>query len=796
MVIFVKSIAMKYVQLLAAAIFGLWSAATAQTPATVTVKGKIVSSRTKEPVAAATISLIPAGGQGKPQSLTAEASGTFSAQVLPGVYQLKIEAVNCKELLLPATLISRDTLLNSIQLEENAKQLGNVTVVATKSDIELKTDKKVFNVGKDILSKGGNATDVLNNVPSVNVDPMGNISLRGNGNVRILINGKPSMLTTSDGIRQISAASIEKIEVITNPSSAYEAQGSAGIINIVLRKNSQYGFNASLQGSMGSPSNNSINANVSYKTKKVNIFSNIGYRYVKSFSNEDIYRQNRGGNESVLQQRNGYKASNGNTNFYIGGDYYINDKNTLTGSYYYARRDNKDTGRYNYNYFNKYGQMDSSITRSEDYREPQIFNELELNYVRTFKKPGRKWTTNLQYDFWNDDENQRIGQQKVHPGTGTALDMVTRDIESSDDIFIQSDYVTPVGKEGRLETGVRGDLRAIRSEYSASLNGVSQSEYDNKLFYDENIYGAYVQYGSKLKKLSYLLGVRAEFSNIKIADRKNTVDKEKNYINFFPTMHLQYSMKNELELQLSYSRRINRPRFWQLNSFAGLSDTRNLRVGNPDLDPMYTNSFELGVLKKAGKLTINPGVYYQYSTGYFDFIQQQTPDGYFISTPLNLGTEKRFGAELSTIYNPFKWWRLSMDINFYQFSQDGAYQGKTYEVSDKTWFGTIRSGIKFPKVVSVDLSFNYRARNKNVQAVTRPQYRANLALSKDFFQDKLSLILAINNLLNSQESRQTVDAPGYYFDDFFKRQGPQLMCTVVYRFNRKKGQADRMPREK
>lgn len=778
------------------AFFGFSIHAAGQTTTTVTLKGKISAAKTKEPVTAATVSLTTKDAPGAAQTFLSDATGAFVVQVKPGTYQLKIEAVNFKQVLLPVLVITGDTTLNPTFLEENAKQLANVTVVAAKSDIELKTEKKVFNVGKDILSKGGNATDVLNNVPSVNVDPMGNISLRGNGNVRILINGKPSMLTTNDGIRQISAASIEKVEVITNPSSAYEAQGSAGIINIVLKKNTQYGFNASLQASAGSPINNSVNANLSYKTKKVNLFSNIGYRYVKSFSEDNLFRQNRGGDESVLKQRNGYKNSNANTNFYFGGDYYINDKNTLTGSYYYNRRDNKDTARYNYNYFDKEGHPDSSITRFEDYREPQVFHEIELNYVRTFKKPGRKWTANLQYDFWNDDENQRISQQKIHPGSGASLDMVTRDIESSDDIFIQSDYATPVGKEGRLETGIRGALRAIRSEYSASLDGVQLPEYDNKLFYDENIYGAYVQYGNKLKKLSYLLGVRSEFSNIKIADRNKTVDKEKNYINFFPTVHLQYSMKNNLELQLSYSRRINRPRFWQLNSFAGLSDTRNLRVGNPDLDPMYTNSFELGLLKKTGKLTINPGLYYQYSTGYFDFIQKQTPDGYFISTPLNLGTEKRFGAELSTIYNPFKWWRLSMDFNFYQFSQDGAYEGKKYEVSDKTWFTTVRSGIRFPKVVSVDISFNYRARNKNVQSITRPQYRANIGVSRDFFQDKMSVVLAVNNLLNSQESRQITDAPGYYFDSHFKRQGPQFMATVVYRFNRKKGQADRLPTEK
>lgn len=793
--IFVKSIAMKNFSLLFIIIFSFLIKTTGQSILPVNVQGKIISNPSKEPIVGATIILSSKETVYQKKTVFSDSKGEFLVKVPPASYELRIEGVNIEPYILNNFVVTTDTTLTTISLKQNVKQLSNVNVVAAKSDIELKAEKKVFNVGKDILSKGGNATDVLNNVPSVNVDPMGNISLRGNANVRILINGKPSMLTTPEGIRQIQAASIDKIEVITNPSSAYEAQGSAGIINIILKKNSQYGFNASLQGSIGSPVNNGVNANMSYKTKKVNLFSNIGYRYTKYFNIEEIYRVNKTGDGSELSQKIENKDAAGNVNLYVGMDYYINDKNTLTGSYYYARRDNEDTTRYQYNYFNKTGSSDSSITRFEDYWEPQIFNEIELNYVRTFKKPGRKWTTSLQYAFWNDDENQQITQNKLGNGNTGNLHLVSRDIESSDDIFIQSDYINPIGKDGRLEAGIRGDLRSIRSEYNAAMDGVSLPQYENKLFYDENIYGAYVQYGNKLKKLNYLLGIRSEFSNIIISDRKKTINKEKNYINFFPTVHLQYSMEKNYELQLSYSRRINRPRFWQLNSFAGLSDTRNLRVGNPDLNPMYTNVVELGLLKKTGKVTINPSVYYQYSTDYFDFIRKQNTDGTFLNTPVNLAIEKRFGTELAVIYNPFTWWRFSMDFNFYQFSQKGEYEGENYSVSDKTWFTTIRSSFRFPKVVNTDISFNYRARNKDVQSVTSSQYRANIGLSKDVLGERMSLVFAANNIFDSQESIEITETPEYYFNSYFKRLGRQFTFTVVYRFNRKKSQADRVPDE-
>ncbi|RYD74773.1 MAG: TonB-dependent receptor, partial [Sphingobacteriales bacterium] len=318
---------------------------------TFSMSGKIISAKAKEPVTGASLVLMSKDSVVK--KLVAAPDGSFQFNIRPGEYSVQADAVNYETFLIENIIITKDSTIATIVLQQKIKQLNEVTVVADKSGIELKADKKVFNVGKDILSKGGNANDILNNVPSVNVDVAGNVSLRGNGSVRILINGKPSMLTNNNGLMQIPAASIEKVEVITNPSSAYEAQGSAGIINIILKKNSHRGFNASLQAGTGSPANNSINANMSYKTKRFNLFSNIGYRYAESFGENRMYRVNKPGtNYHTLRQLDIEKGSNANTSFYVGGDYYFNDKNTLTGSYFHNTRRNKYNVDYNYNYFN------------------------------------------------------------------------------------------------------------------------------------------------------------------------------------------------------------------------------------------------------------------------------------------------------------------------------------------------------------------------------------------------------------------------------------------------------------
>ncbi|MFH6990170.1 TonB-dependent receptor domain-containing protein [Flavobacterium collinsii] len=757
-----------------------------------TLKGKVVDSKTKQSLPYVTV-ILQSANQDK-RTVSSDKNGMYVFKIPPGNYQLRIEFMSYKPSVVNTFSLQKDLVLKDVLLEEEINQLNEVNVVAEKSAVELKLDKKVFNVGKDILSKGGSANDILNNVPSVNVDIAGVVSLRGNNGVTVLINGKPSMLTANNGLSQISAANIEKVEVITNPSAAYEAQGSAGIINIVLKKNSMQGFNGSLQVGVGNPANHNLNANVSYKTEKVNLFSNIGYRYIDVYASNRQFQQNTNNNVvTTLHQYDDNKRNNSIYNIYIGGDYYINAKNTLTGSYYHDRNKNNYKTAYTYRYSNAAQTTDSIINRFENYKEPKNYNALELNYVKTFDKKDKKWTTSLQYDFWNDDENQYIDQQKTLPYEPEVSNLYTRDIESSNDIFIKSDFVNPIGENSKIEMGIRSDLRALRSDYYTILDEVLQDQFTNKLKYDENLYSAYFQFGSKIKKFNYLVGLRTELSDIKIADTKNTFSNTKNYINLFPTLHLVYNLTEKTDLQLSYSKRINRPRFWQLNPFSGLSDLRNLTVGNPDLNPMFTNSFELTLLAKPGKFSINPSVYYQHTTNFFEYILQRTAENYFVTTPVNLDTEDRYGVEVSSTYSPANWLRLSLDFNYYKFKQQGTYETVVYDVEDQTWLSNFRSIVKFPKIISGEFSFKYRGKNQGVQSLTEAQYTANIGLNRDFFNDKMSVTLNVNNLFNSQITKQVVSAPLYYLESEFRAQGRYVRLTVIYRFNRKKNEADRLP---
>lgn len=768
--------------------------ASAQSNKEYSITGKVVDKTTQQPLEYATVTISDIETNKVLEGTITNEKGNFSLAVKNGIYNIKIEFISFKTYESKNVTVNKNLNLGTINLEEDLQALSEVEIIAEKSTVELKLDKKVFNVGKDLLTQGGTVNDILDNVPSVSVDAGGGISLRGNGNVRILINGKPSALVANNGLDQIPGETIEKVEVITNPSARYEAQGTAGIINIILKKNKKGGFSGSVQLGAGNPRDYRGNVNLTYKTDKVNFFTNVGYRN-SNFFGEETTRQvvTNNGITTSLTQFNDQDRNDNAHNIFFGGDYYINDKNTLTASFYHTYLKNTDETRLNYSYLDATGAIDSTISRIENYKEPQNFNRLEMNYVKTFDKKGQKLEMDVQYDFWNDDEQERIRQQRTFPATTEFTTINSDDVESSKDFLFQANFVSPITKTSRLETGIRTEIRRITSDYMVHIDDVLVPDLDNELDYNERIYGVYAQYGNKIGKFSYLLGLRVEHSDIGIDDEKRLFNDDKNYTNLFPTAHFTYEIADRTDVQLSYSRRINRPRFWQLNPFGGLTDFRNLRAGNPDLNPMYTNSFEAAFLKRWGKFSINPSVYYQHTTDFFNFVTNQTADGNFITFPVNLDTEDRIGFELSTTYNPFKWWRISGEFNFFQYDQKGDFEGQNFDTKDEAWFTRINSRMRFKKGLSMQASFNYRGRNQNGQTLQKAQYFADFAISKDIFNDKGAVTLNVRNIFDSRIRDVVVSGENFQLASERKAIGRRISLTFVYRFNRKKGQRDRLP---
>ena len=750
------------------------------------ITGTVLEKGTNQAIELAGISIL--NETNRPIASTASnARGEFSVLIAPGTYTVKISFIGYKEIVLPQLAVLGDQQLATVYLEPDAQLLEAVDVNSEKSTLEYQLDKKVFNVGKDLVSKGGSATDLLNNVPSVSVGANGTVSLRGNSAVRILINGKPSVLTANNGLEQIPSENIEKVEVITNPSSKYDSEGTAGIINIVLKKNKNSGFSSSVQLTTGIPNNHALGYNGSYKNSKINLFSDLRYRYTTFLGNDSGLRTSGAGNSvSFLDQTVDRERNYKTLNIYIGGDYYINDWNTLTLSYYHRNNTTNNTIGYTFDYLNANRVPTQIIQAQEHYREPQKSNQIELNYIKNFADDKKKWTVNLQYDFWNDDENERISEQQVFP-TATLKTLRSRDIESSKDFLFQTDYTVPTGEKSKIEVGAKGEIRNIDSDYEVVDNEVLIDSLNNVLHYRERIFGAYFQYAGAFKKLQYLAGIRAEHANTGSDDVLDQFNIDKKYTDLFPTLHLTYAFTEDFNLQFSYSRRIQRPGFWQLNAFGGIADRRNITIGNPDLDPMYTNSYEISTLIKWRSVTINPAVYHQFSTNFFEDQYRTNAEGVLISQQINSGRESRIGFELSLNYAPLKWLNLSGELNYYNFEQKGIYR-----VSDQAFTSRINARVK-QKSWNFQSNFNYRGQQNSGQTFTEAQYWIDLGLGKDFWNEKATITLKADNILDSRVYKGLVTGDGYTSTFSSRSSGTRVYATFTYRFNRKKNEKERQP---
>jgi len=676
--------------------------------------------------------------------------------------------------------------LGIISLATNAVELNAVEINGQKPNISLKLDKKVFEVGKDVLSQNGSAHDVLNGVPSVAVSPTGAISLRGNSSVLVLINGRQSGLTQTNALDQIAADQIERIEVITNPSSRYDASGSAGIINIILKKNKKSGFSGQVRLVAGSPNDSRLNPSINFKSDKINIFSNFSIRssdYVGLYTTDQSTMNN--GSPTYLKHVQNEDRHDDGKLIYLGADYFIDEHRTITAAFLKnaTRDDDKTHLLYHYNSANN--AQDSILTREGKSLEKRDYNQFEFNYTQTFKKPSKKWTIDVQYDWWNSNKNWNLATQHLYPTVEDYPGIRTNSIGSSKDLLVQSDFIQPIDTVSVFEFGIKTEIRKVSSQFLAeqqqdNIWSIYQN-IDNDLNYTETISSAYAQYSNKANRFNYMLGLRTEFTKINIEDIKNTYNADKKYDKLFPTVNLSYKFEAST-LQLNYSKRINRPPLYALYPFNELTDLNSQYIGNPDLNPSYSDVFELGFLKTWKKLTLNPSVYYQWESGYIqDFTYRENE--IFYTTPINIQHEIRSGFELSTLYNPLKWLQINMEMNFYRFEQKGNYQEENLDYDGETFTGRLTTQLKLPTKFSFQGRYNFRGAQQNAQTRNDALQSLDFGLSKTLLKDKATLVFDITNAFNLRQSKSTTTGTDYYVRENSIPNAARYRLSFVYRFN-------------
>ncbi len=724
-----------------------------------------------------------------------EINGRFSVQIPSGTYYAKISFLSFKDKTVNNIVISnKDVDLKKVSLTPSVNNLDEFEVVEEKRLMELDLDKKVFNVGKDITNQGAAATEILDNVPSVSVDVDGNVSLRGSGNVRVLINGKPSGMmgmSTADVLKQMDATQIEKVEVITNPSARYDAEGEVGIINIVMKRDRREGINGSVNANFGYPNNYGGGFNVTFKRKYFNVFTGYGMSFRDS-PGSSINKQDFTYPDTSFSYSSDSKTQrfSFNNNFRLGTEVFLNSYNSFTVSGKYSFGDGDNETNLIYSDFDQFDAAVQTVNRDEIEDKDRNSYNVSFNYRKTFKQKDRLLTFNLYKSQRTDNEHSTITQTNTNIASENLEQRIFNN-EGGDTWAVNSDYVHPI-KKGKIEFGLKHTNKKIDDDYAVEQFSDIINDWEfipgfnNLVLYDEKVSAAYLMFGKKIKKFSLQLGIRSEYTDVKTELVTTNEINQRNYLNFFPSTHFSYELKKENSIQLGYSRRIRRPHHYWLLPFFSFTDSRSNVSGNPNINPEYTDSYELGHLKNWKKASLLSSIYYRYTTNTMDWIVFSDAEGVTRRRPENLGVKDSYGLEFSGSYELTKWWTIRGSYNFFREIRDGEFQGVEYDVDTYVWSTKLNSKWSIKKKVNLQASFNYRAPMQSPQGETFARYSLDLGFSFDVLKGNGTIAFTGKDVLNSRNRSGLAYGENFVSESKRQWRSRYVRVSFTYRLNQKK----------
>lgn len=774
------------------------------------ITGKVIEAKTNQPLEYATIILKDTITKKITGGITDD-RGSFRVQTPKGIYNISIEFISFKTKKIRTQNISSNRNLGIIKLDEDTNSLEEVFFITEKSTVDIRLDKKIYNVGKDMTLKGATASDVLDNIPSVNVDAEGTVSLRGSGNVRILIDGKPSALvglSGTDALRQLPSDAIERVEVITNPSARYDSEGTSGILNIILRKGKEFGFNGSANATVGNPKNYRGTVNLNLRSKKINLFSNFGYsdRGGPGIYNSDITYLTNGIIDSTRTENRGNNRNRKGFNANIGLEYFLNKKSSITGTLFLRDSEGNDISTNTISSFDVFQNNLYNSTRIQNENEIDKTFQFSMNYQNRFDEKGHLLTFDFQHSSSKEEESAIITD--INPETNSTNEL------SINNLF-QVDYVLPIGKKTQFEAGYRGNFQDLKSDYLVIAPNLDpRFNPSNNLNFSQNVNAFYSQFGSKINKFSYLFGLRSEITAINISLLNNQESYQKRYTDLFPTVNFGFELSEKQNFILGYSRRLRRPRSRSLNPFENRASEIIFYTGNINLNPTYTNSFDLSYLNRWGKLTFNSSIYYQHSTNNIVRVNRQEirviggkETNVLLRKPINLSSEDRAGFELTANYNATKKIKFSGSFNFFQFETKGDYSysitdpntneisvtTQNFDAKNSSWFTRFDAKITLPGNIQSQTRVSYTGPRNNAQSDVEGLFYVNLAFSKDLLKEKATLVLNLSDIFNSRKYKfknfaPNRETPSNITDQTYQRRVRQISLNFSYRFNQNKNQ--------
>lgn len=735
---------------------------------------------------------------------TSGESGNFDLAAAAGSYTLVISYVAYEQRRLDIQLEAGQTLaLGRIELQPDEAELDEVVVQRERSYMEMSFNSRRFNVGRDITSLGGDALDVLDNVPSITTDFEGNVSLRGNQSVQILINGKPSSIVRdgTDGLSRIPANVIDEIEIITNPSARYSAEGTGGIIDVKLKDGVELGFNGSIRANTGFPQDHGLGVDLNYQNSNINWFLGINGEFEREPEDGQTFQSFSGDTTYVFREMSDVTETEGEGELFLGADIFLPADQVLTASFQAQRERGREDRALSYadfqpgqpgiyrNILDEW-QVNQQYTRRNLEDAYEWDYEARLQYENRFDKSGdHRLLADASFEFGNDEENIGISQLQATNTAGfdprrTYLD------ESYREFRVDVDYERALGEQAQLEAGMRIDTDWEDSNYRDEIflnnswqlrdNGGVEAQ---NFTYLENVNALYATYSGSVGDFTYQAGVRAENTRIRTELKQTGEENDQNYLNLFPSSFLSYTISEQNSLQLSYSRRISRPWSGLLLPFEEQRDSRNIRVGNPALKPEYGNSFEFGYLRRWESGSVLTSLYYRYRTDVIERVFTVDGNGFTTRRPINLATENAYGVEFSADQDVFNNFQLSASMNIFQSERDGAFEGRQYTSETESFISRMRLRWQFLPGWNFQTNVFYRGPQNTTQGTRGASTYLGAGLSKRILDGQGRLSLSARDITNSRNSDREVLQSDSYTNTRYSWSSRSIRLSFNYNFS-------------
>ncbi len=761
-----------------------------------TIEGTALDSANNSPLSGASVSVLNVSDSKVVTGASAGDDGSFIISNVPyGQYKIEITYIGYNTKVIAGVNLSAQNSsvkLGKIFLGTSSTSTEEIDVHGQKSTIEFKSDRRVLNVGQDLTLKGANALDVLKNVPGVTVDIDGNVSVRGSEGVKIMIDGKPFGLEGANRtniLEQLNADEIDKVELITNPSIKFDAEGSSGIINIILKKKKDFGYNGSLSVNAGTTDKYSGGLNLNYRKNDLNLTGSYNYNkfdFLGDRSSERISFSQSGDN-TLNQDGSGLRRRESH-NVKGGLDYSISrfSKIGINVSY----RDG--TGKNNQT-IQSIESNDGAII-SDSYRksfENSAGNEtnVDLSFDQSFKNnPDHKLTADFSFSSNPDSDYTNYFDEYVIPTNPEPNNVLENEIEKDKSYQFNTDYVLPFSKKTKFETGYKGTLKRWDDDYSNSYLDYSTNQYvlnallTNRFKYDEWVNGIYAAFSSEEAGFNYMVGGRLEQTDTK-GDLVTTGQNfTKSYLEFFPSISISRKLGDAQELQASYSKRIARPRAGFLNPFLETDDRYNLSIGNPNLNPEFTNSFELNYINYLNIGTVTPSIFFRRSTDQITRVRKLLDSITTLTTFENANSSNSYGAELMFSAQPSNALNVIGTISYYRTDITGGNltQGETN--SAYSWSSRLSSSLNLPWETALQVSYMYNGKRVSAQGTFNPMHTLDVALKKDFFDDNLTITLRGGDLLNTSKMSYNVNDVDFVESGTRRRDSRSILLNLNYKF--------------